>query len=120
MLLKSTAILAGAATLALAGPDKPAMNPGIDRGRFENDLLNNLHPTHANWDFWGEGWIPKGCKDIALDHGLSPNDFTVFNVHYDDCDTPWIFCRHKNAGADIINMIDMFGRTPVHMRQYVR
>lgn len=121
MLFKASAATIAGATLALAGnPDKPEMSPGFDYGRFEGALRDNLHPTHSNWDYWGPGWIPEGCKSIAQGHGLNPNDFTIFNVHYDDCQEGWTFCRHKDAGASEIDMIDMFGRAPVHMRQFIR
>lgn len=120
-LLSALLPLIGGASLVLAGnPSKPEMNPGFPRDRFETDLRNNLHPTHSKWDYWGAGWIPQGCKDIATGHGLNPNDFTIFNVHYDDCGEAWTFCRHKNAGASEIDMIDIFGRMPVHMRSYIR
>lgn len=122
MLFKSSiaTLVVSAFVGVAANPDKPSMEPGIDRGRFESNLRNNLRPTHSVWDYWGGGWIPRSCGDIARDHGLNPNDFTIFNVHYDDCQEGWTFCRHRNAGASEIDMIDMFGRLPVHMRSFVR
>ena len=33
---------------------------------------------------------------------------------------PWILCRHKDSPDPIQNMIDLFGRVPVHARQWVR
>lgn len=122
MLLKTSLAIAVAtgASLVAADPSKPEMNPAYDHGRMENDLRNNLHPTHSTWDYWGPGWIPQSCKDVATGHGLNPNDFTIFNVHYDDCQEGWTFCRHKDAGASEIDMIDIFGRTPVKMRSFVR
>ena len=102
-------------------PTKPTLsNPGLDLNRMKNDLLNNLHPTHSVWDYWGAGWIPQACKDFAVGHKLNPSDFTIFNVHYDDCSEPWIMCRHKDTHASEIDMIDIFGRMPVHTRSYVR
>ncbi|KAM7211034.1 hypothetical protein V8F06_013582 [Rhypophila decipiens] len=115
--------LAAAALLGLASaqnPSKPNINPAFNRGRIETDLRNNLRPHQSNWDYWGAGWIPQGCRDIAGWKNLNPNDFTVFNVHYDDCGEAWTFCRHKNAGASEIDMIDIFGRLPVRMRSYIR
>ena len=82
-MLASVLALAGAAALANA-QFHPVLNPGLDRGRMENDLRNNLHPTHSNWDYWGDDWIPESCRTIALQKGLNPWDFSVFNVHYDD------------------------------------
>ncbi|KAF7563681.1 hypothetical protein G7046_g467 [Stylonectria norvegica] len=115
-----TAIAVGASLAFAASPDKPEVSPSIPRDKMETDLRNNLHPTQSTWDYWGAGWIPQGCKDIANQHGLSLNDFTTFNVHYTDCSEPWIMCRHKNAGASELDMIDIFGRLPVHMRSYIR
>lgn len=118
-MLFKTSILALAA-LAAAGPDKPAMNPGLNRNGLKQGLLDNLHPMHSTWEYWEKGWLPQSCRDIAKDHGLNPADFTVFNVHYDDCSAAWTFCRHKDSGADEISMIDIFGRMPVTMRGFIR
>lgn len=122
MLIKTLALLFGAAGVALSAgsPSKPEMNPGLPRSRLEDGLRNHLNPTKSNWDYWGRGWIPKACRDIATSHSLNPADFTVFNVHYSDCNMAWVFCRHKNSGASELDMIDMFGRAPVRMRSFVR
>lgn len=114
----ATALLG--ASLVLADPSKPEVQPSIPRDRMETDLRNNLHPTQSTWDYWGSGWIPQGCRDIANKYNLNPRDFTIFNVHYTDCSEPWIMCRHRNAGASEIDMIDIFGRLPVRMRSYIR
>ncbi|KAK1246210.1 hypothetical protein MKX08_000012 [Trichoderma sp. CBMAI-0020] len=113
-------VLLGATTVAAGNPDKPEVNPHIPYDRLESDLRNNLHPTQSTWDYWGAGWIPQGCKDLANTYHLNPADFTVFNVHYTDCSASWTFCRHKDAGASEIDMIDMLGRLPVRMRSYTR
>ena len=107
------------AGMALA-QDKPEISPSIPRGQMESNLRNFLSPTQSTWDYWGSGWIPQACKDIASSHGLNPGDFTIFNVHYTDCSEAWTFCRHKDAGASEIDMIDIFGRVPVHMRDFIR
>lgn len=36
------------------------------------------------------------------------------------CSVSWTFCRHHNASLSQIDMIDLFGRLPVHERQWVR
>ena len=115
----SVAIIGASLALA-ASPSKPEISPAIPRGTMETDLRNNLHPTQSTWDYWGSGWIPQGCKDLANQYKLNPSDFTIFNVHYTDCGEAWVMCRHKNAGASEIDMIDIFGRLPVHMRSYIR
>jgi hypothetical protein len=44
----------------------------------------------------------------------------VYNVFYEDCDRPWVICRHKDAPMSIEKMIDNFGRLPVRLRSLVR
>ncbi|KAM7199793.1 hypothetical protein V8F20_005663 [Naviculisporaceae sp. PSN 640] len=115
--------IAATALLGVASAQNPSKNnisPAFNFGRMETDFRNNMHPTQSTRDYWGDGWIPEGCRNIANWKGLNPNDFIVFNVHYNDCSEPWSFCRHKNAGASEIDMIDMFGRLPVRMRSYIR
>ncbi|KZV85503.1 hypothetical protein EXIGLDRAFT_726077 [Exidia glandulosa HHB12029] len=80
----------------------------------------HLNPTQSTWDQWGWGWIPQSCFDAANSNNVSPYDFEVFNVHYTDCGTAWVFCRHHSASLSQIDMIDLFGRLPVHERQWIR
>ncbi|KAL8842394.1 MAG: hypothetical protein Q9170_000522 [Blastenia crenularia] len=97
---------------------KPALHPNLDY--LQQGLLDNLHPTHSTWDQWGAGWIPADCKSMTQNAGLNPVDVETFNVHYDDCSTAWVLCRHKSSPDPLINMIDLFGRLPVKTRSYVR
>lgn len=112
--------IVGLATLAMAGPDKPAMDPPFDRQKLSNNLKANLQPTHSTKEYWSPEWIPEGCKNTAKSLNLDPNDFYVFNVKYDDCSEPWTFCRHKDYSQSDDDMIDNFGRMPVHVRSYIR
>ncbi|KAK2592709.1 hypothetical protein QQS21_009584 [Conoideocrella luteorostrata] len=121
MILLSTLLIIGSAGLVLTGtPSKPEMSPVFPRDLLEANLLINLPATNSTWDYWGQGWIPQGCWDIATSHGLDPNDFTVLNVHYKDCPEIWTFCRHKDSSTSEVQMMDIFGRMPVHMRSYIR
>ncbi|KAL8778385.1 MAG: hypothetical protein Q9213_007440 [Squamulea squamosa] len=97
---------------------KPALQPSVDY--LNQGLVNNLSPTHSTWDIWGPGYIAQGCKDMTQRAGLNPADVETYNVHYDDCSTAWVICRHKSVTEPLINLIDLFGRLPVHTRQYVR
>lgn len=36
------------------------------------------------------------------------------------CSAPWIICYHKSSNGSLNDLIDRFGRLPVHTRQYVR
>ncbi|KAL8660055.1 MAG: hypothetical protein Q9202_006821 [Teloschistes flavicans] len=114
----ATAIVSLLATSTSAALSKPPLHPNLDY--LQQGLLNNLHPTHSTWDIWGAGWIPQDCKTMTQNAGLNPLDVETYNVHYDDCSTAWVMCRHKSSPDPLINMIDLFGRLPVHTRQYVR
>lgn len=52
---------------------------------------------------WVENWadihIIQWCKEKTKAHGYNPQDMYSFNVHYDDCDPPWIFCLHKDYAS---------------------
>ncbi|KAA8649363.1 uncharacterized protein ATNIH1004_005264 [Aspergillus tanneri] len=102
--------------------DKPALTP--DLGYLLQGSVDNLHPTHSTWDKWGDGWIPEDCKSMAqnpnLNLNLNPSDFEVYNVHYDDCGDAWVLCRHKDSPVDLVTTVDIFGRLPVRMRDWVR
>ncbi|KAL1985276.1 hypothetical protein VTN96DRAFT_8075 [Rasamsonia emersonii] len=98
--------------------NKPALTPNLDY--LEQGNIDNLHPTHSTWDKWGPGWIPADCKSIAQNEGKNPDDFEIYNVHYDDCSDAWVFCRHKDSNVDLVTTIDIFGRLPVKMRSWVR
>ncbi|KAH8901448.1 hypothetical protein GQ53DRAFT_775997 [Thozetella sp. PMI_491] len=111
--------LLAATALAANEINKPSIQPAFNESIMEPIMRQNMYPTQSRWEFWGEGWIPKTCKDFALQNGLNPWDYEIFNVFYTDCSEPWIMCRHKGAPASVIDMIDIFGRMPVHMRQYV-
>ncbi|KAI9159155.1 Lipase-like protein [Paramyrothecium foliicola] len=108
--------------VVLSAPNtKPVISPAFDfYGRVENGLANNLHPTQSNWDQWGAGWTVADCKAFAQRHGYNPADFEIFNVRYTDCDVAWIMCRHRASTKSQIDMIDIFGRLPLGMREFVR
>jgi hypothetical protein len=76
------------------------LNPIINQG-----LWDHLAPTHSNWDQWGGGWIPRRCYEEANNGGLSPWDFEVFNVHYDDCGSAWTFCRVSTRSISLTTQV---------------
>lgn len=126
-------------------PSVPIMEPPFEWDPEMNRLLaQSTTPTpSSSTSDWSSLRMPRGCKFIATEYGLNPADFEVFNVTYNDCEEPWTFCRHKNAPAKRLDMIDVrkipsaqppsdelllnnanalqqFSRVPVHMRQYVQ
>lgn len=124
IMLSHDLLVALAALIAVAAgagkPYLPTIKPPFDWDRMETDFLTYLTPTNSSVRNWQAGWIPKACSDFAQDHNLNESDFKVFNVYYEDCSEPWIFCRHNDAAASEHDMIEMFGRMPVDMRSYVR
>lgn len=68
--------------------------------------------------------IPDRCRDVGNSEKENfpggPYDIEVFNVHYADCDMAWVMCRHHQADMSKEQMIDLFGRMPVRMRQWIR
>jgi hypothetical protein len=107
-------------TGASAALNKPVLFTDGLSPHVDASFWANLNPTQSTWDQWGWGWIPQSCFDNANSNGVSPYDIEVFNVHYTDCGNAWVFCRHHNAALSQIDMIDLFGRLPVHERQWVR
>lgn len=69
---------------------------------------------------WSPGWIPVDCQSVAYAKKFFEIDIEVYDVHYTDCDAPWILCRHKDSPNPISYLIDRFGRVPVRSRSYVR
>ncbi|KAL4962424.1 uncharacterized protein BDV14DRAFT_202759 [Aspergillus stella-maris] len=100
--------------------NKTIMDPAVPFDQMDTHLYANLPPTAATWEEWEYGWLPARCHDVAEAEGHSPEDMTVYNVTYSDCDRPWIMCRHKDAPMSLDNLIDNFGRLPVRMRNLVR
>ncbi|KAH9885521.1 hypothetical protein F4778DRAFT_505771 [Xylariomycetidae sp. FL2044] len=116
--LLATSLALNAAIQVQAALDKPLIQPEIPP--LDGGLWANLAPTQSTHDQWEWGWSLLRCQDEAQRNGFSPYDMEVFNIHYTDCDSVWIMCRHHDSPMSQIQMIDIFGRMPVRMRQYVR
>ncbi|KAK6500860.1 hypothetical protein TWF506_003621 [Arthrobotrys conoides] len=69
---------------------------------------------------WPAGSLPSSCAVQMASRGCQPNQVQVYNVTYEDCDRPWVFCRCESAPVHIGRSADIFGRMPVHMRSMVR
>ncbi|KAM6486898.1 hypothetical protein HDV62DRAFT_386942 [Trichoderma sp. SZMC 28011] len=91
------------------------LSPHVDSVFFQH-----LTPTQSTWDQWGWGWIPQACLSVVQGTSFSPYDIEVYNVHYTDCASAVVMCRHNQAQMSIINMIDAFGRVPIHDRQWTQ
>ncbi|KAL8998817.1 MAG: hypothetical protein Q9188_006020 [Gyalolechia gomerana] len=98
--------------------DKPPLVDNLDY--LQENLLENFPAAGSNYDPWNPGWIPRDCKDLTAEAGLNPADITTYNVNYDDCNTAWLVCFHRDSATPIESVVDLLGRVPVGARQFVR
>ncbi|KAL8977051.1 MAG: hypothetical protein Q9177_006714 [Variospora cf. flavescens] len=98
--------------------NKPALTPpgGVP------ELLEAHFPlTPATFTKWDPNKVPQHCVDIArLEKQKEPWNFEVYDVKYEDCATPWVFCHHKTSQITLNDAASRFGRIPVGARQFVR
>ncbi|KAH8806067.1 hypothetical protein F5884DRAFT_836295 [Xylogone sp. PMI_703] len=80
----------------------------------------HLTPTQSTWDEWAWGWIPQACLNVVQDTSYSPYDMEVYNVHYTDCGSAWVICRHHDAQMSVVDIIDVFGRVAVQDRDWTQ
>ncbi|KAJ3496403.1 hypothetical protein NLG97_g2688 [Lecanicillium saksenae] len=127
MRLTAAAILSAVAVSAHPDPGnkltKPPVHPNLDY--LEAGLEKYLPETSYTLHEWNNGYIPEECKKIVtggVDSGthFNPSDFQIFDVKYDDCGDPWVFCHHRHSNASIDTMARQFGKLPIQMRQWVR
>ncbi|KFY21781.1 hypothetical protein V493_07131 [Pseudogymnoascus sp. VKM F-4281 (FW-2241)] len=106
---------------ALADLGRPTLFSDGLSSHVNKEFLQYMPSTPSINSSWPWGWIPKRCADEAKRHKVQFNssDFEVFNVQYEDCEEAWIFCRHTKAQLSQSQLIDYFGRLPVHERQSV-
>ncbi|EJD53722.1 hypothetical protein AURDEDRAFT_110488 [Auricularia subglabra TFB-10046 SS5] len=118
--LSFAAVLLASNAAVNAALNKPVLfNDGLSP-HVDSSFWANLQPTQSTWSVWAAGSLPQSCRDNARSNNVNPADFEVFSVQYTDCGNPWAFCRHRSAPLSQIDMIDLFGRLPVHERQWVR
>ncbi|KAL8933803.1 MAG: hypothetical protein Q9216_006204 [Gyalolechia sp. 2 TL-2023] len=98
--------------------DKPPIVDNLDY--LQDNLLENFPAAGSNYDTWNPGWIPQDCKDLTAEAGFNPADITTYNVNYDDCNTAWLVCFHRDSATPIKSVVDLLGRVPVGARQFVR
>ncbi|KAL4916034.1 hypothetical protein BDW62DRAFT_187069 [Aspergillus aurantiobrunneus] len=114
-------LVSALSALALANAqslDKPALTDDLDYLKEGN--TNNLPTVNSQIAIWAAGYIPQDCKDLGEGEDLSAADFEVYQVQYDDCSDPWLFCRHKDVETDIQTAANTFSQLPVRMRDWVR
>ncbi|OBT83639.1 hypothetical protein VE02_08043 [Pseudogymnoascus sp. 03VT05] len=118
------AIIAALAVLSapvLADLGKPVLFKDGLGPHVNTKLMAHMPSTKSTHKEWAHGTIPESCAKQGKNANppLKPSDFHIFDVHYTDCAEAWIMCRHKDAQLSINQLIDYFGRLPVHERQSV-
>ncbi|KAL9601450.1 MAG: hypothetical protein Q9219_002516 [cf. Caloplaca sp. 3 TL-2023] len=98
----SATITALAALVSTQTLNKPPLQQNLDN--LKQGLLNNLKATANTRSPYQAGQIPADCKTIAQREGFRPADIRAVNVN----------------NGPIDDLINRFGRLPVHARQYVR
>ncbi|KAL8788618.1 MAG: hypothetical protein Q9195_007213 [Heterodermia aff. obscurata] len=97
---------------------KPPLLPSFDPLR--PGLEAHLPPTLYNYTKWSPGWLPLSCKTLAQHENHTASTIEVYNVHYADCASPWILCRHIADPLPLPSYFATFGRIPVRARSHVR
>ena len=77
--------------------EKEVITDGYDFGAMDKQLLEYL-PTKSYTQYqWHPGYIPGGCKNSTKTYHYNPQDIEVYTVTYEDCEDPWVICRHKDS-----------------------
>lgn len=113
-------LLAALAVMQVKAEDdyKPIITQ-YPEGKMRAGLEKHL-PLHK-WEIspWLDGGaIPRRCKEYAEGEKLNPVDIEVSDVKFDDCDEPWVFCRHKDA-QPLEQLVKSFAWLPVQGRSAV-
>ncbi|KAL4875670.1 hypothetical protein BJY04DRAFT_201363 [Aspergillus karnatakaensis] len=97
---------------------KPALSDDLDYLLAGNQA--NLPGKSYSIFPWTPGKIPHDCRTHAqsYDHPLS--EIEVYDVLYEDCNTKWVFCRHKDAESSIQTAASTFGKVPAGIRDWTR
>ncbi|KAK3389427.1 hypothetical protein B0H63DRAFT_518655 [Podospora didyma] len=76
-------------------------------------------PTHTfTVSQWNNGKMPERCYYWAVEADKwNAADFTVYNVTFSDCSTPYVVCRHKNAPKTVSEIATVISRVPIKIRQ---
>ncbi|KAL8997145.1 MAG: hypothetical protein Q9169_003528 [Polycauliona sp. 2 TL-2023] len=108
--------------------DKPPLHSNLDylHEGLEKSFPISGHPKPHKWD---NDWIPEYCldkskgerqEDGTISNGFNPADISTYDIKYDDCDTAWVVCVHKESALKIGELADLFGKIPVASRTLVR
>ncbi|KAL8668908.1 MAG: hypothetical protein Q9168_006484 [Polycauliona sp. 1 TL-2023] len=114
----STIVALFAALGASQRLSKPPLQDNLDN--LKPGFTANLKPVASTRTPYRAGYMPADCKKIAQNEKQNPADFQVWNVKYSDCSAEWQFCYHKNSNGPLNDLIDRWGRLPVHTRQFSR
>lgn len=101
--------------LAYARLNKNKLSASLDY--LHQGLVDHLPSPAGQYSKWQPGWIPQDCKHMLHVKNLTADNIEVWTAKYDDCDAPWIICRHKDSLNPLAEVLEHFGRIPVRSRQ---
>ncbi|KAK0736608.1 hypothetical protein B0T21DRAFT_348647 [Apiosordaria backusii] len=82
------------------------------------EFINRLPVSSSTISVWTNNKIPQTCYywGVTRDSWTAAG-FTVYNVTYSDCGTPFVVCRHSTAPKSITEIATEIGRIPIKLRQ---
>lgn len=102
------AILARVSTAELSDPPtKPVITPEFHWSELEKNFVAALPQNNFRIDSMDHSWTTDACKSFAQVARLGVSDYRLFNVTYDDCPEPWVFCHHTGAMASLVDVIEV-------------
>ncbi|KAI0835485.1 hypothetical protein F5Y06DRAFT_299630 [Hypoxylon sp. FL0890] len=90
------------------------------QGAIEKGLQEHLPSTPWRITPWNGTLLPLECNHMVDKYLVNISKIEVFQVKYDDCNQPWVMCRHKEAKTNASTMAETFGKIPLSMREYVK
>lgn len=102
------AVLARVSTAELSDPPtKPVITPEFHWSELESNFVAALPQNNFHIDSMDHSWTTDACKSFAQVARLGVSDYKLFNVTYDDCPEPWVFCHHTGAMASLVDVIEV-------------
>ena len=95
-------------------PPLPVQSPG-DEG--DSAFMRYLDTKKFELSEWTGDLMPAECQAYIEHDGFNEADFTMYNVTYTDCSTPFVLCHSKNSGKTPSQIAVEISRIPITMRQ---
>ncbi|KAK4449774.1 hypothetical protein QBC34DRAFT_462288 [Podospora aff. communis PSN243] len=96
---------------------KPDLNISDPENAGNQAYVNHL--PHHTFDLseWTNNKIPEIVVGSINVDGFQLQDFSVYNITYSDCASPWVIVRHKDCTKTKEELADVIGQMPAGIRQ---